>query len=1440
MLLSSPTGSGKTLAAFLWALQQLVSGRWPAGRVRVLYVSPLKALGSDVRINLLKPLTELGRYFEAAGKPFPPVGVLTRSGDTPAGERRAMLRRPPEILITTPESLNILLSSRKSREMLDGIATVILDEIHAVAGNKRGTHLVTAVERLVPLSGEFQRIALSATVKPLATVADFVGGLGPDRAKRPVSIVDSGDAKRFDVRVSLAAPSPGPPEEGGRWPSLAAAFKEIIRSHRSTLLFANSRRTAEKVARLINEGEREDLAYSHHGSLSREIRLAVERRLKMGELRSIVATSSLELGIDVGGLDAVLLIQTPPSVSSALQRIGRSGHAVGEVSRGYVFPTHGADFLSAAVMARCVMDRDIEPVTPVERPLDVLAQVILSMTGVEEWPIDGLYRFITGTYPYRDLPRRHFDLVMDMLSGRYAGTRIRELIPRVTVDRIDGTVRAREGVPRLIYASGGTIPDRGYFDLRVQDSRAKIGELDEEFVWERNVGETFTLGAQVWRIGRITHNDVEVTPAKAAPGIFPFWRAEEIDRGFHLSEKIALFLEDATERLEDPSLARELRETCRMDADAADELVRYLARQREHTRAALPHRHHLLVEHVTESPDAEGRKETIIHTLWGGRVNRPFATALAAALEERHSVVPETVVNNDCVMLILPHDLPAAGLLELVRPEYLQRLLRSRLERGGYFGARFRENAGRALLLPRAGFRRRTPLWLSRLRAKKLLEAVMPFEDFPILLETWRTCLQDEFDLESLGRLLEEVRDGTIAVSEVSVASPSPFAANLSWKRTNTYMYQDDTPPAGRRSALTGDLIAEAASSARLRPRIPARVIAALEEKLRRTAPGYAPGTPGELLDLVLDRVLVPGRELPELDGAAARDGGNTLAGLMGPVAGKLAMVRLPGAMVECLCAMESLPRLARAFERTGGDMQVRPAGDGPPAPVTIRARRAIRSDAPRDAEAADILQEWLSFYGPVDPAFIEEVFGPGEGILREALDALVRDGRVTAGMLSEGSDADEVCDTGNLEILLRMARRARRPSFRALPAEKLPLFLADYQGLTRQGASIGDLRERLEQLFGYPARAGAWEELILPARLSKYSTAWLDSLMQSSDLMWTGCGNKKLTFCFHGERELFHDSPTGPGEALKVVPSAAGRYTFMDCARHSGLPTDELTDRLWGLAWKGLISNDSFHAVRKGALHAFSPHSPGREDPAGYRSAFHRWESTRPMAGNWFVVPVPEAERDPVDEEDLRRERVRQLLRRYGLLFRELLAQELPPLRWQPLFKTLRLMELSGEIVSGHFFEGIPGLQFLSPAAFRVLNRPLPGDAIYWMSAADPASLCGVRLEGLEGLPARRDTTLTVYKGKDLVMVAARGGASLEFRTPPEDPRLAEYLSCFGALTGREFSPRFDIRVDSINGEAAAASAYARALMEYGFDRDYRALTLRKRYPEGPGRTTT
>jgi len=1459
VLVTAPTGSGKTLAAFLWSLDQLLRGAWPGGQVRVLYISPLKALNTDVERNLKAPLGQLKEIFSDAREALPEIQVMTRSGDTSPADRRRMVRRPPEILITTPESLNILLTSQGGRRMFGGLTTVILDEIHAVAGTKRGTHLMTAVERLVPLSGEFQRISISATIRPLERIAAFVGGYRVEEGSggaifhpRPVMMVRAQAKKRYELMVRAVPASPTDTAPGEKepsvWAALAPELRKIIRTNRSTLVFANSRRLTERVTRLVNEEDGGELAYSHHGSLSREIRSVVETRLKEGQLSAIVATSSLELGIDIGSLDEVLLIQTPPSVSSAVQRLGRSGHGVGQTSRGRLYPTHPKDFLDAAVVARAVLDQDIEEVRPVECALDVLAQIIVSMVAAETWQLDDLFDQVRASYSYRQLRRQHFDLVLDMLAGRYAGSRVRELRPRISIDRVKGTVRGRDGVARLVYLSGGTIPDRGYFSLRLLDTKAKLGELDEEFVWERSIGDTFSLGAQSWRVEQVTHNDVLVSPARGSSGLAPFWRADERDRGWHLSERILELLRWAEPALaeNDPGGRRvlaELRSRYPLSREAAQALLELLARQREVTGCALPHRGHLVVEHYSDAFGGQTRRQVLLHTLWGGSVNRPFAIALTAAWEEKFGTPVEILQSNDSINVVLGEGVSVENVLELVHEGNLEKLLRRRLEATGFFGARFRHNASRALLLPKASFRSRMPLWLNRQRSKKLLESVSTFEDFPIVMETWRTCLQDELEIGVLLKLLGELRRGEISVSEVYTSAASPFAEDLIWKQTNQLMYEDDTPLSQGGSKVREDLLKELVFSTQLRPRIAGKLAREVEAKLQRTAPGYAPRSVADLQDWLGERLLIPEGEWSELLAAVERDHDLAPQEMEDALSETALRVSLPGAATS-VCSVLELPRVMEVLGPSQEGLTLTDLSGTPWA--EDRRMGALDGNALRPEEEAGatlpiVVAEWLRAYGPIPQGRLRQVFGLSEDRLQETLASLVEERQVVLDRRTRQADGLEVCDSENLELLLRLGRARARPRFEPLPLERLPLALAAHQGLAEPGNDLEGLQQRLEQLFGYPAPVEAWETEILPARLSPYFPNWLDSLLQNSDCLWFGCGNRRMSFAFREDRALF---PPAPQEkSAEVFPEQRGRFTFEDLLEASSLGRKEFTERLWALAWEGSVSTNTLEPVRKGIASRFAAPKAGPGSlPAGRRSGRPwgrrrggggRWGGTVSDPGLWFRLELGEAPIDALEEEELRRDRARVLLDRYGVLFRELLARELPQLRWGSVFRSLRLMELSGEILAGQFFVGVPGPQFASHAFFRRLKDELPEPSIYWLGAGDPASLCGVDLPDLKAdLPARRRGTHLVYHGSRLVVVSEAQGKRMRIRVPVDHPELPTYLAFLKNLLSREARPMRFVEVREINGEAALDSPYGEVLTRlFSATREARGWRLRKTY---------
>ena len=698
VLVTAPTGTGKTFAAFFWALDKLIRGgdeAWRPGTVRVLYVSPLKALNADIGENLLGPLEELKILFRSRGLTFPDLGVRTRSGDTPREERRRMLKKPPEILITTPESLNILLLSPAGKDLFSGLRCLILDEIHALLPEKRGTLLATGVEHLGLVAGEFQRLALSATLHDPREALAFVGGSTRKSGvltPRPVCHVDAASPKRFDLALDYLGAA-GEPAGETPWERLAERIKEIVRVHRSTLVFVNNRRAAEKLAHLINLGGGDKLVYAHHGSLSRDIRLEVETRLREGRLRGIVATSSLELGIDIGELDQVVLVETPFSVSSAVQRIGRAGHRVGETSRGLFLPLHGGDLAAAASMLPLVLDREIEPLKIPKNPLDVLAQAVLALCVDRVWKKEDLYGFLLRSYPYRDLPQEAFERVLDMLAGRYASSRVKELSPRLRLDDLTGTVQALPGARLTLYSKGGAIPERGYFKVKVQGSGAVLGEVDEEFVWERKIGDRFHFGSRGWKIASLDSQAVEVVPWEGPENIFIFYKGDATPSSFHFASRNAAFLEALDSRLGRPGLAEELVQSRRMSSDAAEALLSHLASQREATGTSLPHRHHLLVEHTLVPGSGEDLKEVVLHAPFGGAVTLPLALAVKALLSDA-GLEAEVYADSSSAIFFLPgsdaEEVSFPALLKRLGAEDIKKLLFPRLAESGFFGARFR------------------------------------------------------------------------------------------------------------------------------------------------------------------------------------------------------------------------------------------------------------------------------------------------------------------------------------------------------------------------------------------------------------------------------------------------------------------------------------------------------------------------------------------------------------------------------------------------------------------------------------------------------------------------------------------------------------------------------------------------------------------------------
>jgi len=1499
----APTGSGKTLTAFLWGLNQLLSGAWPAGTTRLLYISPLKALNNDIRKNLLGPLTELQQAFAAAGIMVPAIRSMVRSGDTPQSERRSMLRHPPEIFICTPESLAIMLTSNSGTHMLGSLAAVILDEIHAVAGSKRGTALMANVERLVGLSGEIQRIALSATVNPVQELARFVAGYtlpgtgsiatlasdpGPDSfveqldhsaapppsgettefkqaavdrlqgleaattplaaldeyLPRPIRILQSGIRKQIELDIV----TPGQP----LWEKLTEHLYEQILRHHSTLVFVQSRRMAERLTRFINDRHNnpEPLVYSHHGSLSREIRLEVEERLKTGRLRGIVATGSLELGIDIGDLDLVLQVGVPDAVSSAMQRLGRAGHGVGQLSRGILYPLHEKEELEAAVLRQLIYEGNIEALNIPQAPLDVLAQLLLSVCARGSYKLEQLYNFVRCISPYYRLELRHFRLVLDLLCGNWADTRLRELSPRLFLDPHTGRYSAASGTELLLYMNGGTIPDRGYFALRTSEGSVTLGELDEEFVWERKVGDSFALGGRAWKIESIDHNHVQVAPAANAAGLTPFWKADRRSRDFSLCERIGLQLEAYAEAQQ----------------NLAD-LPELLRRQAKATAVCWPHRHHLVFESCQlhgeneregknrQQPSADSKSDGLfqylLHTLWGQRVNQPLAFAFAAAWQHRYNKIPDVFANNDSIYLSVDQPFDGQGFFALLGDWPLEQLLRDSLEATAFFGSRFRENAGRAILLPRRGFGVRQPFWMTRLRSKRLWEAVKPRPDFPILLETWRSILNDEFDLASLRLLLGEVEAGTIHVSTVETESVSPFGADMVWQQTNRYMYEDDAPENSQGAAYSGDPVADTLQHSELRPLIPAELSTALQARLQGSTDGYEPGSPAEFIQLTRDRIITEPEELEILLLTLNRAAGSeTILEQWWPELDQRLCFARSGNR-NWLCSIDQGRRLLQAAQ-TAEALKV-PAAASDREPVTFHSVQfggrtllpgqevQLRSGTTAPAvEGIEVLAQWLAFYGPLPLAWLKN--HPVLGCLASdnVLEDLQESGRIIVDLLSEGSGAPELCDSENLERLLRLRRNREKYSNNIYTPQDLTWLRARLGGLT---ASM-DVLEAVSLLEGWPAKAEAWEESLLPTRIRDYRQNMLDSTMAEGALCWRATGKHKLSLLFSENSSLLWPEQTKSKPALEqLFPTALIKYDFFDLQTKLQGNSADTANFLWEQSWTGAISTDSFSAVRQGIQNGFRskeaaiPAAASRGQTVRSRlrhHSFREWQKNRPLQSMWFRWPnVLEAADDELVKLETSRERARLLLDRYGFLCPPLLAKERAIFSWKQLRKTLMLMELSGELVSGLFFPALPGPQYCTRQALNLLQNPWPSPGtnnVYWCCATDPASPVGLynwtdnpELQKL----TRLDSNWLVFDQTRTLLALRRNGRVLDILVDPDDPALPDAFGIFTFLTQRQWQPIHPLRIETINHLTPHRSLFQGALLDFGFRNNKLSLEL-------------
>jgi ATP-dependent Lhr-like helicase len=1418
-LVVAPTGSGKTLSAFLWAIDRLLTeGRSSRQGTRVLYISPLKALAVDVERNLRAPLTGIRQTAERLGSRLPDVTVGIRSGDTPAAERRTLARTPPDILITTPESLFLMLTSQ-ARESLRQVETVIVDEVHAVAGTKRGTHLGLTLERLdALLPRPAQRIGLSATVRPLEDVAQFLGGTAP------VEIVAPPSAKEWDLKVvvpveDMAQPgqyddvadhAPNHPDNhadqspdgDGRegtsiWPHVENNVADLIAEHRSTIVFANSRRLAERLTARLNEiaaeragveidhdgippaqimaqsgasyGAAPVIAKAHHGSVSKEQRAIIEDDLKRGRLPCVVATSSLELGIDMGAVDLVIQIESPPSVASALQRVGRAGHQVGEVSRGVLFPKHRGDLAQTAVAVQRMRDGLIESLHIPANPLDVLAQQVVAAVAMDAWSVEDLYDLVRRSASYTALPRGAFEATLDLLSGRYPSDEFAELRPRIVWDRVTGQLTGRPGAQRLAVTSGGTIPDRGLFGVFLVGGEGpgrRVGELDEEMVYESRVGDVFALGATSWRIEDITHDRVLVTPAPGVPGRLPFWKGDALGRPAELGEAIGAFTRYLGTARHETAVA--VAEQRGLDPWAAGNLVGYVHEQVEAT-GVLPSDLALVVERFR---DELGDWRLVVHSPYGTPVHAPWALAINARLRERYGVGnpgSQAIASDDGIVIRIPDTdaEPPTGEVIAFEPDEIDELVTVEVGGSALFASRFRECAARALLLPRRDPGRRSPLWQQRQRSAALLEVAVKYPSFPIVLEAVRECLQDAYDLSALVGLMRRIQSREVGIHDVDTQQPSPYARSLLFGYVAQFVYEGDSPIAERRAAalaLDQGLLAELLGRAELRELLDPEVLTEVEGILQRTDPE---------------------RRARDAEGVA------DLLRWLGPLTSDEVADRSVegGDVVEWLTALADARRAVAL--RTGGEERwaaIEDVGrlrDGLGVPVTPGVPDAFTE--PVDDPLADLVSRYARTHGPFTVTEVSTRLGLGAAVVRQTLQRLGARGRVLDGEFRPAGSGAEWCDAEVLRLLRRRSLARLRREVEPVEPAALGRFLLAWQhvGHPRRGPrGVDGLLTVVDQLAGYAAPASAWESLILPSRVVDYEPALLDELTASGEVTWVGHASLPGTdgwVSLHvGDQapltlplpEPGHDSGDDRwGELhLTVLDALApgGAWFFRQLQTATGGPERELAEILWDLVWAGRITNDTFAPLR--ALTGGSGTHRTRRTPARARPTRVGVRPSAPTTtGRWSLLPGFDP--DPTRRAHATAER---MLERYGVVIRGAVMSERTAGGFAAVYKVLSAFEESGRCRRGYFVEGLGAAQFGTAGAVDRLRtfteaggRHDKPDAVT-LAATDPANPYGAALpwpkrESSGGhRPGRKAGALVVLVDGELTLYVERGGRTL------------------------------------------------------------------------------
>ncbi|GAA1977903.1 ATP-dependent helicase [Nocardioides panacihumi] len=1400
-LVVAPTGSGKTLSAFLWAVDRLLTDAVPekAKRTRVLYVSPLKALAVDVERNLRTPLVGIRQTAERLGTKTHDVRVGVRSGDTPANERRRLVTAPPDILITTPESLFLMLTSQ-ARESLRGVETVILDEVHAVAGTKRGAHLALTLERLdALLEKPAQRVGLSATVRPLEEVARFLGGTAP------VEIVAPPADKRWDLKVVVPVEDMTAPEEydeesgdpqrsNSLWPHVEERVAGLIAQHRSTIVFANSRRLAERLTARLNEiasgvdadgappaqlmaqsgqshGAETIIAKAHHGSVSKEQRALIEDDLKAGRLPAVVATSSLELGIDMGAVDLVVQIESPPSVASALQRVGRAGHQVGEVSRGILFPKHRGDLAQTAVAVERMRSGAIESLSVPANPLDVLAQQVVAATAMDQWPVDDLFELVRRAASYSALPRSAFDATLDLLAGRYPSDEFAELRPRIVWDRVTGTLTGRPGAQRLAVTSGGTIPDRGLFGVYLavgEGPGRRVGELDEEMVYESRVGDVFALGATSWRIEDITHDRVLVTPAPGVPGRLPFWKGDSLGRPAELGEAIGAFTRELAAL--PPAKAEARAQEGGLDEWAAGNLVAYLTEQAEATRV-LPSDTTLLVERFR---DELGDWRLVLHSPYGTPVHAPWALAINARLRERFGVDGQAVASDDGIVIRIPDTEaePPGPDIVVFDPGEIEDIVTTEVGGSALFASRFRECAARALLLPRRDPGRRSPLWQQRQRSAALLQVAAQYPSFPIVLEAVRECLRDVYDLSSLVTLLRRVERREVQVVDVATTTPSPYARSLLFGYVAQFMYEGDSPIAERRAAalsLDQGLLAELLGRAELRELLDPEVLAELEAELQRLAPDRRARDAEGVVDLLR---LVGPLSSAEVQARTVPDAAATVTMLDGLVAARRVVpVRVAGD--DRWAVVEDVGRL-----RDGLGVAVPP---GVPAVFT----------EPVEDPLGDLVSRYARTHGPFTADEVADRLGLGVAVVRHTLQRLAARGRVLDGEFRPAGvvGGQEWCDADVLRTLRRRSLARLRHEIEPVEPATLGRFLPAWQRVsaTAKGLrGIDGVLAVVDQLAGCPVPASALEPLVLAARVVDYEPAYLDELTTTGEVLWSGHGplpgadgwislhaadSAELTLPEPQELEGLDHRDAELAEAVLQALSPGGAWFFRQLSDAVGAQDDPgLSAVLWHLVWAGRISNDTLAPVRALTGAGTPAHRTRRQPPrarlSGGRGRMPARSGPPETAGRWALLPE-------IDSDATRRAHAtaERLLERHGVVTRGAVVNERVPGGFAGVYKVLSAFEDSGRARRGYFVEGLGAAQFGTAGAvdrLRTYSRSTDDGVkpiAVALAATDPANPFGAALPWPAGeghRPGRKAGAIVVLVDGDLVLYVERGGRTL------------------------------------------------------------------------------